>query len=239
MPLDADAPTVSAALSAPDRPARDPMRPVLICLGHAGDDETALVEQIEKALLDAGHPIVRCQLTEPLPGDGAGADTVDEESAEQAAEVLADAVAAVTRALSQRSDVDRDHLRALGVGVGAIVAATLPSTYEGIDKICLVASAPPRKAGASGWPAHLGPIAEIGSPTLLATHEGKVMIVHGAADTRAQVESVMAYRTARESAQRHVQSVLIAGADHAFTDPEARAVCLEQIARYFSDAVPK
>lgn len=224
--------TPGDADDAPPAPA------VLICGGLPGGahDHSAFVEALSERLLARDIAVVRLE-----------ARVDDDASRSDAASVVDDA-AAVFRWLLAHDAVDPHAVGVLGVGLGAIVAAGLAARTNQVRRLCLVAPATnddavarlaktngvapllapdTAEAGNGAWVASLASLV----PTRdVAVHDRPTLVVHGAADR--VVESVRPWVDAVDGAGHHVAHERIARADHLFTAPDLRDVCLDRIVSF-------
>jgi dienelactone hydrolase len=223
--------------------AKSPAGSVIICQGiaPAGDEAAALLDELAAAVVASELAAVRFEhrcadlILEDFDAHTAGHDLDDS--------------LAVYRWLAEREDIDVARIGVLGYSYGAIAATAIARRLEAINRLCLIAPATARhvRAASNGTneqvtddhthrlPAAYGPsLAETDSGAEAAFHNRPTLIVHGAADRFIGPEAAFEYQRALEFADRPVEHVLIARADHDFAQPGVRQACLQRVARFFA-----
>lgn len=236
--LEVDGGIVSGTLATPDAPGASVHPAVLICRGlHTFDNETAaLFRDLGATLVDAGVAVVEF---EPR-----SAKMILEDFHAYTAPQNIDDAAAVLDWLRVCDRVDPLAIGVLGYDLGAVTAACLGRRSEQIAAIALLAPAGPGAAstaddaeplyGPDEMPAGYAASLQTLDPFQdAAFHDRPTLIVSAAADREMPAETALAYRSALELANRPVEHVQVALADHLFSTEDARAACLDRIERFF------
>ncbi|MHC5024744.1 MAG: alpha/beta hydrolase family protein [Planctomycetota bacterium] len=165
---------------------------------------------------------------------------------------LVDEASAVFRTVMLRSDVDSDRLGALGVGIGAMIAACLGARTDGVTRVCLVApltpddvarrvretkSADDRPEDLENQPKLDELVESMGETDPLADVAARsrpLLILHGAADKVLPIAAGEEYAQRVRDAGHPVESLLVARGDHDLADPAVRASCLDRIRGFFA-----
>ena len=167
-----------------------------------------------------------------------------------AVEMIDDA-SAVFRWLVLRDELDLTRVGVLGFSLGAIVAAGLAQRTDQIARLCLLAPVTAEgvlsgadRTGEDEYIKSLGAddaaegfltdLDTLDSAQSAAAHDRPTLILHGAADRAAPPELSFAYAGAIELAGREVQHMLVALADHFFTDDPGRAACVAHVSAFFA-----
>lgn len=228
--------------SAPDAPSPA----VMICRGlHVeGDDAAGLFDDLSDGLIAAGISVARFEHR--------AADLILEDfDTHSVADELDDAQA-VHAWLSANPLLDRNHIGVIGYALGAIAACGLSKRTQAINRMCLISPTTAdhlrnRLTRSNGSPAALDParipksylagLEALDSTRDAAFHNRPTLIVHGAADRFIGQEVSLEYSQSLELAGRDVARVLVARADHAFTEPGHRAACVQCATRFFNAMV--
>ncbi len=220
-------------------PAEDkrPFAVVLLCPGlpslHAENSE--LHTMITDTLLDSGVAVAA--LGEGSPAARLAVERVDD-------------VAAIFHGLALRDELDLNRLGVLGHSLGGIIAACLAKRTDQINRLCLLAPSTTGEVAArlvNGSPMELAARmggAEVpdgffnGIETLspaedIVAYDRPTLILHGAADRIVPPEVSATYSDAIQAAGHHVDRILVALGDHFFTNPLARAACLDRLTQFF------
>jgi hypothetical protein len=137
----------------------------------------------------------------------------------------------------------------LGFGLGAVAASVVAGRNASLRRLVLVAPAhapyvASRMLKANGAPAALRPEqvpqawlagateADADALSAVAIGEHSTLIVHGAADRFIAPETSVPYLAMLEAANRSIERVLVARADHLFTSPGARQACIDRVVRF-------
>ncbi len=227
----------------PGEAEEQPWPAVLICRGIHGQRHVAadLFGDLAAGLCDAGlagavyepRPIP----AEPeVPDDHGVLRHVDDASA-------------VFRWLALRPDLDLHRLGVVGFSLGSVVVSSLARRTDQIASVCLVApitgdDAATRIAKSDEWAAGTG-LDEVDADLLeslaavepakdLAFYDRPTLIVNAAVDQFVPVEISGRYLDGIERAGHQLERMVVARADHSFSEPAARAACVDQIVRFFA-----
>lgn len=177
------------------------------------------------------------------------ADLILEDFDAHTAEHDLDDALAVYRWLTERPDIDATRIGVIGYSLGALAATALARRLEPVNRLCLVAPATARHVrsafnGSNEEPvgdhghrlpaAYLPSLEDVDSAQETIFHNRSTLIVHGAADRFIPPTVSFEYQRALEMAGRPVEHVLIARADHSFSQPAARRASLQRIAHFLA-----
>lgn len=160
-----------------------------------------------------------------------------------------DDLLAVAQHAGQLGDADPARLGLIGWSLGAVAVLLAAARLPAVQRVCLINPATPahiitrlaRREALTGGNepipmAFVASLADLDAETLAAGHHAATLIVHAAADRFIPPAVSLEYLGGSEAAKRSVERVLIARADHAFSDSPARQVCAERVATFFSRA---
>lgn len=248
MEIDLKGGTVRGTLHVPDRSNPDEALPaVLICRGvhvHA-DSAQPFFDDLAGALSANGTAV--------LLFDHRCADLILEDyDAHTATDDAWDAQTAFNW-LRKRPEIDPLRIGVIGYSLGAIAAAALAGQNREIHRLCLLAAAPVHfvvrtmgntaegagQLAAERLPASYVPsLASIDSAKDLSSFEHPILLLHGAADRLVPPEVSLEFLKALSPRQNQVEHVLIARADHVFSNADARETCVTHVARFFGAMAP-
>ncbi|MHC4948354.1 MAG: alpha/beta hydrolase family protein [Planctomycetota bacterium] len=210
---------------------------VLVCrgLGPFDDDATAdLLDAIGVALRDAGVATAEFE--------SRSATMIMEDFDAYTAQDSVDEAVAMFRWLADRDDVDAASIGVLGFGLGGVTAAGLARRVEPLDRLALLAAAggPAPAPDSNGEPdsvpeAFRASLEQMHPAEDVTFYPRPVLLIHGAADRAAPPAASHAYCRALEAADRPVEHLLVARADHHFEAADARDACIGRLARFFAD----
>jgi alpha/beta superfamily hydrolase len=219
---------------------------VLLHRGVPGADEPAgdLMETLAGALADAGVTALRFEtrVTDLLLADFDAYSVADE---------TAD-VSAALRWLQERSTVEPADTTLLGFGLGAVAASLVAAADRSLRRLLLLSPVhggyiASRMLKGNGTPAVLKPeqiphtwvAGAIESDPLSAATIGEhaTLIIHAAADRFIAPDASVPYLAMLEAANRMVERVHIARADHVFSSSDARQTVVERIVRFVTQPV--
>ena len=234
---------------------RDRTPAVLVCRGVTlpGAEPSSLLDDTIDQLVESGVRVMTYAGREQpdvggdVEPDVTGADLVDDASA-------------ALRWLLLREDVDLRRVGVLGCAVGAMVAAYLAGRSDQLAALGLVAPIVPqlairqfeRQARAeaeeaedaapepSRLPAHLLRSLPDDDPIAAAArYDRPTLLLHGAADRIAPVPASVRYAERIADAGHAVDVLLLARADHGFSEPAARQVAVRRLVRLFGAMLPR
>jgi hypothetical protein len=231
-----------AALVRPESLGNKRVPAVIINRGLAsGEADNDVLDALAGELAEAGAIAV---LLEPRTAHL----ILDDFNAFRLSDEIDDVLAAAAYAAA-RPDVDPARIGLIGWSLGAVAVSLAPARLEGVRRVCLVNPATPghiisrlarREALASDNEpipmAFVAALADLDAAERLAGHEHATLIVHAGADRFIPPAVSLEYLAALERAQRSVERVLVARADHAFTDADARLSCAQRVAAFFAQA---
>ena len=228
-----------------DRPSGggDTRRPAAVI--HRGivstEADNDVLEALAVALAEAGIIVMRFEpRTAGLILDDFHAFTLENDR---------DDLLAAVQMVTARSDVDARRVGLIGWWLGAMAASAASRTSASLARLCLINPATPsyvldcleRTNGSSKslQPEHVphafaAALESADSAVDAAANEQPTLIVHAAADRAVPTTVSLEYLQALERANRPVERVLIARADHAFGEPAVRQACIERVARFFA-----
>ena len=213
---------------------------VVLNRGLAGSDaDIDLMEAIAGALVEAG---IIAAILEPRTANLILEDLNAYGLAHEVGDVLA-----VVQAIEALTDVSRGRVGLVGWSIGAIAALEAAAQSSDIARLCLLNPATAsllalqsEKPGNGNGPAH-DPLPEAFREAVLALAEREsrpalqqpLLIVHAAADRTFPADSSGELLACGPTG---AERVLVARADHAFSDPDCRAACFERLATFLSAA---
>jgi dienelactone hydrolase len=153
--------------------------------------------------------------------------------------------------MAARDDVDAGRIGLIGWSLGAISACAAVASHPSLERLSLINPATPsfvvtRLQRSNGSPAPLQPeqvprafaqqLEGADSARDAAMRAQPTLIVHAAADRMIPPAISLEYLNALEKANRPVERVLIARADHAFSVPAVRQGCIDRVVRFFAQS---
>ncbi len=216
---------------------------VIVCHGVSapGESSAEFLDELPASLTDVGLACVRFEHR--------CADLILEDfDAHSAAHDLDDALA-VQRWLRERNDIDASRIGVIGYSLGAMAATAIGKRLESVNRLCLIAPATARHVRAAFGSeltdspgereyrlpaAYLPSLEDVDSAAEAVFHDRSTLILHGAADRFIEPAVSVEYQRALEMAGRRVESLLIARADHGFSQPDGRRACLDRVAKFFA-----
>lgn len=205
------------------------------------DADNDFLEALASSLVDAGMTVLRFEpRTAGLILDDFHAFTLANDR---------DDVRAAIQELASRDDVDGRRVGLIGWALGAMAACSTARNHAALERLCLINPATPsfvlsRLQRSNGSPTPLDPehvprafahdLESADSASDASVHEHATLIVHAAADRMVPPAVSLEYLRVLERANRAVERVAIARADHAFAEAATRQACIERVVRFFS-----
>jgi len=214
---------------------------VVLNRGLAGSDaDIDLMDALAVAMAEAG--VIAANL-EPRTANL----ILDDLNAYSLAQEVGD-VLAVVRAIEALTDVSRGRVGLVGWSIGAVAALDAAAQSSNIARLCLLNPATASLLalrsekpvnGNGGAPLEPLPTA-FREPVLARTErelqpplQQPLLIVHAAADRTFPADSSEELLACGAAG---AERVLVARADHSFSDPDCRAACFERLATFLSAA---
>jgi dienelactone hydrolase len=207
------------------------------------DDHGGFVDELTAALRDRGFMVVRFE-------HRCAELILDDFHAHSLSNDLDDIHAVHTWLMSQ-DGVDGQHVGMIGYSLGAIAVCALAASSQWVERLCLISPASAddlvnRLTRTNGKPAPIDPqhlpaaylpsLSDRNSPADLTQGERPTLIVHGASDQFIDPHISFEYLQAMQECGRSIEHVLIARADHAYTAPDTRRLCLDAVAGFYTRA---
>ncbi len=241
--VELDGSPVVGRLHVPERIGGDRLLPaVLLCTAWPRFDPE--VEDLYGSIIDA---LVNGGLSVAVLVEGSAGSR----GSRLAVESIDDA-AAILHGLATREELDLDRIGIVGHSLGAVVAACLARRSDRIARVCLVSpptaeSVAARGDGVNELTARLGRmdlppgffegLDSLSPAEDLAAFDRPTLILHGAADRIVPPDESLVYRDAVRAAGHDLDYTLVARGDHFYTEPAARAACMEALTHFFAAPV--